>query len=143
MSKRPQRARPWYYRGLKFECTGCGGCCTGAPGYVWVNKAEIEAMAKLVDMTVEQFEKHYVRLVGIRKSLIEHANGDCVLLDNQQHSCRVYSVRPRQCRTWPFWESNLKTEDHWEDMAEHCPGANRGAVVPLRKIRSQLGVMKV
>ena len=30
-------------RGLRFECTQCGDCCTGAPGYVWVNKAEISA----------------------------------------------------------------------------------------------------
>ena len=26
----------WYRDGLRFECTRCGACCTGAPGYVWV-----------------------------------------------------------------------------------------------------------
>jgi hypothetical protein len=36
---------PWYKDGLRFTCTGCGDCCTGAPGYVWVNKEEIEALA--------------------------------------------------------------------------------------------------
>ena len=29
----------WYHLGLRFQCTGCGDCCTGAPGYVWINNA--------------------------------------------------------------------------------------------------------
>ena len=74
---------PWFQDGLKFTCTGCGDCCTGEPGYVWVNKAEIAALAAAVDLTVEEFERRYVRTVGIRKSLIELANGDCVFFDNQ------------------------------------------------------------
>ena len=41
-------SEPWFREGLKFACTGCGDCCTGEPGYVWVNKAEIEAMAAAV-----------------------------------------------------------------------------------------------
>ena len=36
---------PWYKDGLKFKCTGCGDCCTGGEGYVWVNKQEIVALA--------------------------------------------------------------------------------------------------
>ena len=32
-----QPSDAWYAEeGLAFECTGCGDCCTGAPGYVWV-----------------------------------------------------------------------------------------------------------
>lgn len=46
---------PWYADGLKFKCTGCGDCCTGAPGYVWVNKAEIEAIAADISMEVAEF----------------------------------------------------------------------------------------
>ena len=41
---------PWYRDGLKFACTGCGDCCTGEPGYVWVNKAEIETLAAAVGL---------------------------------------------------------------------------------------------
>ena len=36
--------QPWYAGGLRFTCTGCGDCCTGAPGYVWVNQQEIDAL---------------------------------------------------------------------------------------------------
>ncbi|MCC6127248.1 MAG: YkgJ family cysteine cluster protein [Pirellulales bacterium] len=125
---------PWYHNGLHFQCTGCGDCCTGAPGYVWINKAEIEAMAAHLKMDAAKFERKYVRLVGIRKSLIELANGDCVFFDNQNRGCKIYPVRPRQCRTWPFWDSNLKSPESWEETAAHCPGCNQGPLIPREEI---------
>jgi uncharacterized protein len=134
---------PWYRKGLRFQCTGCGGCCTGAPGYVWVIKAEIETLAASIGVDVAAFEKKYVRLVGIRKSLVEFSNGDCVFFDNQARCCKVYDARPRQCRTWPFWESNVRTPECWEEMADRCPGANQGPLIARRKIRDQLRVMRV
>jgi uncharacterized protein len=136
-------SEPWYHQGLKFSCTGCGDCCTGDPGYVWVNKAEIEAMAAAVGVGVEDFERRYVRVIGIRKSLIEHANGDCVFFDNQTRKCGVYEGRPRQCRTWPFWPSNLASPANWEEISERCPGCNRGRRVPLGKILVQMDTVRV
>src|SRR5271154_6804310 len=96
--------KPWFKDGLRFRCTGCGDCCTGAPGFVWVNAAEIADLAKAQGLEVAQFEERYVRRVGIRRSLIEYDNGDCVFFDNQTRKCTVYDARPRQCRTWPFWD---------------------------------------
>ena len=48
--------KPWYHEGLRFECTGCGDCCTGAPGYVWLTEEEIRALAEAGGATPEQFE---------------------------------------------------------------------------------------
>lgn len=135
--------KPWYSGGLRFECTGCGDCCTGAPGYVWVTRDEIEALADLCAMGVEEFEAKYVRKVGVRKSLIEFDNGDCVFFDGRSRRCRVYNARPRQCRTWPFWPSNLKSPSTWRAMAEHCPGANCGKLIPLAEILRRAGEMDV
>ena len=53
--------QPWYREGLLFRCTGCGSCCTGAPGYVWVEQAEIEALASSLKLAVEEFQSRYVR----------------------------------------------------------------------------------
>jgi uncharacterized protein len=131
-------SKPWYYDGLKFACTGCGACCTGAPGYVWVTQAEIQTLAAVLGVDVETFQQQYVRNVGIRKSLLERANGDCVFLDAASRKCRLYQSRPRQCRTWPFWASNLSTPAAWEATSERCPGCNRGRRVPLDKIRAQM-----
>jgi Fe-S-cluster containining protein len=136
-------SEPWYQQGLKFSCTGCGDCCTGAPGYVWVTKAEIAALAAALSLPVEEFERQFVRSVGMRKSLVEFDGGDCALFDGETRQCRVYDARPRQCRTWPFWASNLSSTAAWEATAERCPGCNRGRRVPLGKILAQLEMVRV
>ena len=134
---------PWYKDGLRFKCTQCGDCCTGAPGFVWVNAAEIAAFAKRFDMPVDEFEKKYVRRVGIRKSLVEYDNGDCVFFDTEKRCCTVYEDRPRQCRTWPFWQSNVRTPETWAQTCEACPGSGTGNLVPLEKILDQLKVQRI
>ena len=45
----------WYGNGLKFECTQCGHCCTGAPGYVWVSLPEIYRIAEFLQMDDYEF----------------------------------------------------------------------------------------
>lgn len=135
--------QPWYRDGLRFQCSQCGDCCTGAPGYVWVNKAEIAGMAALLDIDLAKFEKKYIRLVGIRKCLVEYANGDCVFFDNKTRKCTVYASRPRQCRTWPFWDSNVRTPSAWAETCEVCPGSGKGKLYQLEAIDQQRAVTKV
>lgn len=134
---------PWYHAGLQFTCTECGDCCSGTPGYVWVNNEEIVALSAAAGLDIEQFEDQYVRRVGARKSLKELPNGDCVFLDGQTRKCSVYKARPRQCRTWPFWDSNLKTPEDWKHTCAVCPGSGRGHLHQLEEIESQRQVMKV
>ncbi|HWA99088.1 MAG TPA: YkgJ family cysteine cluster protein [Pirellulales bacterium] len=134
---------PWYKDGLRFQCTQCGDCCTGAPGYVWVNREEIVALAAKIGVPVEEFEKKYVRRVGVRLSLVEFPNGDCVFFDSKKRKCTVYEARPRQCRTWPFWQSNLRSPETWKETCEVCPGSGRGDLVPLERIVEQLQVIRV
>ncbi len=134
---------PWYHEGLRFRCKGCGSCCTGSPGHVWVNKSEIAALAAAMRIDVEEFQRRYVRLVGIRKSLVEFRNGDCVFFDDQSQTCQVYEVRPRQCRTWPFWASNLRTPRAWQQTCDECPGADHGPLVSLAAIQEQQSVLRV
>jgi len=135
--------QPWYEAGLRFTCTGCGNCCTGAPGYVWVNQQEINDLAARLDMSVEAFEAQFVRYVGIRRSLVEYENGDCVFFDNKSRKCTVYDERPRQCRTWPFWKSNLRTPQSWEETCQACPGSGHGKLYQLEAIEEQAGVINV
>lgn len=135
--------QPWYEDGLRFKCTQCGDCCTGAPGYVWVNKEEIAAIAAAIAVEVEYFEHHYVRRIGIRKSLVEFPNGDCVFFDNKTRHCQIYQHRPRQCRTWPFWESNLKSPEAWAETCKVCPGSGRGKLYALDDIETTRRVLRV
>jgi uncharacterized protein len=135
--------KSWFKDGLRFECTQCGDCCTGAPGYVWVNRAEIEALAAEVGLEVTEFQNRYVRSIGVRKSLVEFDNGDCVFFDGKTRKCTVYGARPRQCKTWPFWESNVRTPQTWKQTCEVCPGSGKGDLVPVEKILHQLSVIRI
>lgn len=134
---------PWYRDGLRFECTGCGDCCTGAPGFVWVNRAEIEALAERLGLAPVEFEERFVRKVGVRRSLVEHSNGDCVFFDGATRRCTVYEQRPRQCRTWPFWESNVATPEDWADTCRACPGSGRGQLFTVEQIAASVAVIRV
>jgi Fe-S-cluster containining protein len=134
---------PWFKDGLRFQCTQCGNCCTGAPGYVWVNKAEIEALAAKLAISAALFEEKYVRQIGMRKSLIEYPNGDCVFFDGQRRTCTVYDARPRQCRSWPFWDSNVRTPEAWEHTCQVCPGSGNGNLVTVEEILKQVAEIRL
>jgi Fe-S-cluster containining protein len=134
---------PWYKDGLRFKCTGCGDCCTGAPGFVWVNGEEIEQLAELIGVSVENFEDTYTRKIGIRRSLKEFPNGSCVFFDEERRTCDVYTARPRQCRTWPFWNSNIKTEAAWKETCSVCPGSGKGKLYSLEHIETQRTIIKL
>jgi uncharacterized protein len=133
---------PWYRDGLRFTCTRCGHCCTGEPGFVWVNRAELEAIAAHRDEPLEEVTALYTRPSGSRRTLREKANGDCVFWDREA-GCTVYSVRPRQCRTWPFWESNVATPAAWERAKRVCPGSGEGELIPAEEITRRLKVIKL
>ena len=133
----------WFKDGLRFQCTGCGDCCTGAPGYVWVNAEEIAALAERLEMDVDRFERKYVRRVGVRRSLVEFPNGDCVFFDTESRKCTVYEQRPRQCKTWPFWDSNLRTPEAWKETCEVCPGSGRGKLIGVEEILRQSQVLRL
>jgi uncharacterized protein len=140
----PMDDQRWYQDGLRFKCTQCGDCCTGAPGYVWVNGQEIEQLAALVgEADAEAFEQKYVRKIGIRRSLREFPNGDCVFFDTETRRCGVYEARPRQCRTWPFWDSNVRTEAAWEHTCKICPGSGQGKLYSIETIEAQRQVIHV
>ena len=125
---------PWYIGGLHFECSQCGGCCSGPDeGYIWITRPEIELLVKHLDITVEQLRQKYLTRLGCRTSIIEDEQSkDCIFLI--EHCCKVYDVRPNQCRTWPFWPGNLKSAYDWNCAATRCPGINRGRLYTFEEI---------
>jgi Fe-S-cluster containining protein len=135
-------AEPWYRDGLRFTCTRCGACCTGEPGFVWIDDEELAALAEFRGETITEVTALYTRLSFRGRTLREKANGDCVFCDRQE-GCLVYPVRPRQCRTWPFWESNVKTPERWEHTCSLCPGAGEGELISADEITRRAKVIRL
>jgi polar amino acid transport system substrate-binding protein len=101
-----------------------------------------DALARFLNEPREHVEKLYTRWLGQRQSLREKANGDCIFFDKAA-GCTIYPVRPRQCRTWPFWESNIKTPEDWEETRQMCPGSGKGDLIPAEEITRRLQVIKL
>jgi len=133
----------WYREGLSFSCTQCGNCCSGEPGYVWATKEEVRRISEFLGRTDGWLDKKHLRRVGLRYSLTERPDGDCVFLkrENGKAMCSIYPVRPLQCRTWPFWNNLLASRKGWDETAaEKCPGMNQGrpyTFVQIEGIRTQ------
>ncbi len=128
--------------GLCFECTMCGNCCTGPEGYVLVSDAEVTALSLRLGLSREAFLERYTHVTSVGRSLIEittERGNDCVFLDRVRVPgkavCGVYEDRPMQCRTWPFWKSNLVSRHSWERAKRVCPGIDKGARVSVTQIR--------
>ncbi|MBV8384445.1 MAG: YkgJ family cysteine cluster protein [Planctomycetaceae bacterium] len=132
---RTESDSPWYRDGLPFECTRCGACCTGGPGYVWVGAEEIARLAAFRGEAIDQFSRRYVRLVRDRYSLIEKPGGDCIFWDRRA-GCTVYPARPVQCQTWPFWPENIATPEDWWRVRGACPGSGQGQWFSMEEIRA-------
>lgn len=128
----------WYVAGLAFECAQCGRCCSGpAEGYIWVNAEEIAAIAEFLALPIETARARFTRREGHRTTILEDPlTKDCIFLRTieGQRRCRIYAVRPRQCRTWPFWSVNLASPEAWCHAARRCSGINRGRIYPHDEI---------
>src|SRR3954471_14506233 len=83
--------RPWYQAGLRFTCTRCGDCCTGTPGFVWVDDEETRAIAATLDVTEEEFIARHTRWGPRGRTLREKRNGDCIFFEHGK-GCTIYSV---------------------------------------------------
>jgi len=133
----------WYQDGLHFGCRQCGRCCIGEPGYVWVTEEEIAAMAERLGLSPARFSANFVRNVGKRKTIVELYNGDCAFFDREIMGCKLYEVRPTQCRTWPFWNQNIDTPNSWKRTAKFCPGCNKGDLHPLEEIEEKRKMLEL
>ena len=136
-------AEPWYQEGLRFECTQCGNCCTGAPGVVWITEEEMQEIADYRGISIGELRIHHTRLSRGRLTLREFANGDCTFFDGQTRRCTIYPVRPKQCRTWPFWNSNLENPEAWQEAQADCPGMGKGELVQLEIIQQRAAIIDI
>jgi uncharacterized protein len=132
------QAERWFEAGLRFKCTGCGKCCTGSSGSVFLSPTDLERLATFFHLSAGAFARRYTRVIKRRRALIDRPTShDCVFLADK--TCTVYEARPTQCRTYPWWLGNIRDQQSWQEAAKFCEGIDHpGApVIPLSEILDQ------
>jgi Fe-S-cluster containining protein len=104
-----------------FQCQQCGECCAGRGG-IHVQPEEVAAMAALLELPGEEFQRRYVE-ASPRGPRLATADGVCVFLIDG-HLCRVHFEKPAICRQWPFLPALLAHPDELEHAKTACPGIN-------------------
>jgi uncharacterized protein len=126
---------PWYEGGLRFKCTGCGACCTGSSGSVYLSSLDLERLASFLQLRPGTFARRYTRLIKGYRVLIDKPDShDCIFLTDK--TCSVYDARPTQCRTYPWWIGNIRDRQSWAEAAETCEGIDHPSapLVPASEI---------
>jgi len=104
-------------------CKNCAGnCCIGESGYIWVDPSKILDISNFLEIPLDSFYEKYLKKVKYRFSLkeIEYNGGyKCIFFDEKKRECKIYDVRPTQCKTFPFWE-HFKT--NIKEVENECPG---------------------
>ena len=119
-------SEPWWVQdtdGLHFKCTGCGRCCLN-DGEVWMDGAEFSDVADFMNVSLSDLMNEYTETVsgGWAKmnSYVSPVTNEekCIFLAEDDKQCTIYSVRPNQCRTYPWWPRLLFNESAW--VGEAC-----------------------
>jgi len=111
----------------RYKCVRCGRCCRW-PGVVRLRPGEPERIARYLDLPVEEFVDRFTVLGPDRRCLvlIDRDDGACIFLEGDNH-CRIYPVRPEQCRgfpnrwNFPGFEQVCQAIDTARHSAENAP----------------------
>lgn len=116
---------------INFECQGSGKCCVsnGKNGFVFLTPKDTQRLVDFLGQKRESFAREddfdWTRFSKTKKRVwhINNPSGFCRFL--KLGKCSVYSARPQQCRTWPFYPEQLEPKA-WNETARFCPGIGEG-----------------
>lgn len=133
---------PFFERqALRFDCSRCGRCCIAVNDhYVFMSETEAERIRDYLDLSRRWFRRRYLERLE-EGDLVAASEGDgrCVFLEIDGR-CRIYPVRPVQCRTYPFWPEVVQYKAAWQRESRRCEGINRGPEVPVGRIRRMVKI---
>ena len=129
--------KKWWHDGVRFECQGSGKCCVsrGEYGHVYLTLDDRRRLARLLKMRLSSFTRKFCEQgEGIWK--LKDFTETCVFLEDKR--CKVYTARPTQCRTWPFWPEVMSAKAWSKDVAQFCPGVGKGKVWGKAEIEKRI-----
>lgn len=117
--------------GFDFEfdpkaCKECrGNCCVGESGFIWVSSSEIKTIADFLEISSSELKEKYLYRDSYQFSIKERSCSlglACVFFDLEKLACKIYPVRPNQCKSFPFWDY---FKEHIDELESECPGIYR------------------
>ena len=126
---------------LRFQCQpGCIRCCD-QKGFVYLGTTDIPRIAAYLGMTEAAFEHRYVyRTKNYARLRTPPGKLQCHFLTAQ--GCSIHSVKPTQCRTFPFWPEIVESQSEWHKAASWCPGIGEGDLIQIDLIESAARQMR-
>ena len=129
-----------YEKGIRFECQGSGKCCVSREsyGFVYLSDNDLKRFSNFFKLSIKKFKEEYCQITDGFVHLIEKTelNGNCIFLKDKK--CSVYTCRPSQCRTWPFWNENMNAKVWNENISINCPGIGKGKIIKYKIIKKLL-----
>ena len=125
--------RRFYADGLHFECTGCGDCCTFSDGVVFISPLEIDIVAQHLNISYKECVEKYIN-ESQGRTVLKDKDDACIFFKDKK--CTIYDVRPMQCRTFPFWSTNLKSQYRWKTVGEKGVGIGHGRLFTYEEIQT-------
>ena len=135
-------SRWWEKEEVRFKCQeDCFKCCM-KPGVVNFDKEDLEDAANFLGIPQSKFKKEF-RLKKTQDYWEMDVEEDlpCPFLTPQ--GCGIHPAKPKQCRTYPFWQENLASKNDWQLTAGFCPGIGTGPKIPTAAIKRDLKDFKL
>jgi Fe-S-cluster containining protein len=114
-SEIPETLFPQIAAQVLFRCENCGECCRGE-GYALVDETDVQEIASTQGISPSQARARFTdpdpeKNPGCRVLKNLGPDRNCCLLDVQAKRCRIYSHRPRICRTFPMLNADTECEE--------------------------------
>ena len=100
---------------------------------------DVPRLAEFLGMNTGEFQGRY--LYSTKYTLrLRRRQGKCPFLGVT--GCSVHSVKPTQCRVFPFWPELIEDEKELEVTAQWCPGIGEGDLVSVQTLTDSAREMR-
>ena len=114
---------------FRFACQpGCTKCCD-MEGFVYLTEADLNQAAAFLKLTPEEFERRYVYRTRLQRRLRKPRDSQCPFLTAE--GCSIHTVKPTQCRLFPYWPHLVESPSEWKKTGEWCPGIGQGELIQI------------
>lgn len=106
--------------------------------YVYVNNEERKKIAAFLGITLVWLKRRYLISLPEEGWVVAIKDDETCLFLDEQKRCTIYSVRPEQCVTYPYWPEVVLRQRDWIREGKRCEGLGQGKVVSKKMVETML-----